>query len=203
MQKGKRRTPVSVGDNPGSAMVTITCVKCGKIGRIPEEYLNHSVKCKVCGSIFRAESQAASTHDEPSTAFPPPPERSDLATFPPAQPEVHADVGSNASADRCPYCLKIIDPPPKQSRRCPLCRGRMVMRRHKLLTEQQAVAFDVSVAQERAARQASLEAERERYACLPESPISVAQYREIIHRNAYIWSLSRFRKRQVHSPSGT
>lgn len=34
--------------------------------------------------------------------------------------------------------------------------------------------------------------QRERYACLPEGPISVAQYREIIHRNAYIWSLARF-----------
>jgi len=68
----------------------------------------------------------------------------------------------------------------------------MVMRRHKLLTVSQAAAFDLSLAEKRAARQAAWEAERERYACLPEGPISLAQYREIIHRNAYIWTLARF-----------
>ena len=173
-------------------MLTIACAKCGKVGRIPEAYMGHSVRCKACGSSFRAESQTVSTHDEPSTAIPPSPESSDLATPLPPQPQVHADVESNASADRCPYCMKIIDPPPKRSRRCPLCRERMVMRRHKLLTESQAAAFDLRLAESRAAREAALEAERERHACLPEGPISKAQYREIIHRNAYIWSMARF-----------
>src|SRR5271157_5849192 len=51
-------------------MVTITCAKCGKIGRIPENYLNHSGRCKACGSIFRAESPPVSPPDEPETVSP-------------------------------------------------------------------------------------------------------------------------------------
>jgi hypothetical protein len=51
-------------------MVTITCVKCGKTGRMPEEYLNRSVRCKACGSIFRASSLPFPPTSEPETASP-------------------------------------------------------------------------------------------------------------------------------------
>jgi hypothetical protein len=66
------------------------------------------------------------------------------------------------------------------------------MRRHKLLTELQATAFRLRLDEERAAREAALEAERARYACLPEAPITEAQYREIIGRNAYLWAAAKF-----------
>ncbi len=173
-------------------MLTIACAKCGKVGRIPEAYMGHSVRCKACGSIFRAEPLPSPTPDEPGTSSPPETEKPNVAIPLTVEQQVRADVGNDASGDRCPYCMKIIDPPPKRSRRCPLCRERMVMRRHKLLTESQAAAFDLRLAESRAAREAALEAERERHACLPEGPISESQYREIIHRNAYIWSMARF-----------
>jgi hypothetical protein len=173
-------------------MLTIACSKCGKVGRIPEAYLGHSVRCKACGSIFQAKSLPVPIRDETGTSSQPEPEKPGVAIPLSVQHQARADVGNDASGDRCPYCMKIIDPPPKRSRRCPLCRERMVMRRHKLLTESQAAAFDLRLAESRAAREAALEAERERHACLPEGPISEAQYREIIHRNAYIWSMARF-----------
>jgi hypothetical protein len=66
------------------------------------------------------------------------------------------------------------------------------MRRHKLLTEAQAAAFDGRLLERSEARKAALEAERERYACLPAGPISEKQYREIIGRNAYLWAIARF-----------
>ena len=66
------------------------------------------------------------------------------------------------------------------------------MRRHKLLTESQAAAFDLKVAETRAAREAALKAYGERHACLPEGAITESQYREIIRRNAYFWASARY-----------
>ena len=37
----------------GDFMLTIACAKCGKVGRIPEAYMGHSVRCKACGSGFQ------------------------------------------------------------------------------------------------------------------------------------------------------
>jgi len=156
---------------------------------MPEGYLNQHVRCKACGAKFLAEEYAAHTDAESRTALSPPSGEPDLPT---AKTQTPADILEGASADRCPYCSKVLDPPPKGSRKCPICREKIVMRRHKLLTESQASAFDLGVVEERAAREAAWKAEQERYACLPEGPISERQYREIIRRNAYIWASARY-----------
>ena len=48
----------------------------------------------------------------------------------------------------CPHCEAVLDPPPKQSRKCPECRERIIVRTHALskakllLTEEGAAKFD-------------------------------------------------------------
>lgn len=48
----------------------------------------------------------------------------------------------------CPHCEAVLDPPPKQSRKCPECRERIIVRTHPvskakfLLTEEGAAEFD-------------------------------------------------------------
>lgn len=48
----------------------------------------------------------------------------------------------------CPTCSVVLDPPPRASRRCPVCRQRIVVRRRggavSLLTEAEAVAWDAA-----------------------------------------------------------
>ncbi len=123
-------------------MLTITCSKCGKVGRIPEEYMGQSVVCKACGSSFRAAPHHVPATDEPLVAF----------GQVPLQPQVTANASSaiqSQSDDRnetqkthCPYCTKTIDPPPKRSRKCPFCREPIVLRRKRLMTPEQARLFD-------------------------------------------------------------
>jgi hypothetical protein len=51
--------------------------------------------------------------------------------------------GENAA---CPSCLRLIDPPPKRSRKCPHCKKPIVVRQGKLLTEQAAEKLDKELA---------------------------------------------------------
>ena len=108
--------------------------------------------------------------------------------------------GTRTRVTHCPYCMKVIDPPPKRSRKCPFCREKLILRRHRLFTVSQGAEFDARLAAERALKETAREAEQARYVCLPEQPASEEQYCQIIRRNAYVWSLARFENGRLRPP---
>ncbi len=123
-------------------MLTIVCAKCGRAGRIPEAYMGHSVRCKACGSGFQTVPPHTLPPDGLLVASEAVPSQPQLPTTPSSANQSQGDERNETRETHCPYCMKVIDPPPKRSRKCPFCREPIVLRRKRLMTHEQARLFD-------------------------------------------------------------
>jgi hypothetical protein len=191
-QPGNRNAASGHQSILGDFMLTIACAKCGKVGRIPEAHMGHSVRCKACGSSFQTVPPHTPPPDGLLVASEAVPSEPQIPTTPSSPNQSQGDERNETRVTHCPYCMKVIDPPPKRSRKCPFCREKLILRRRRLFTVSQGAEFDARLAAERALKETAREAEQARYVCLPEQPASEEQYRQIIRRNAYVWSLARF-----------
>jgi len=185
-QPGNRNAASGHQSILGDFMLTITCAKCGKVGRIPEAYMGHSLRCKACGSSFQTVPPHTPPPDGLLVASEAVPSEPQIPTTPSSANQSQGDERNETRVTHCPYCMKVIDPPPKRSRKCPFCREKLILRRHRLFTVSQGAEFDARLAAERALKETAREAEQARYVCLPEQPASEEQYCQIIRRNAYV-----------------
>jgi hypothetical protein len=85
----------------------IDCPSCGRNLRVPDEFLDKSVRCPSCGATFRAPGPAAAPAPAPAAEAAPAP--------PPADPSPILSVPLNLELGNAPAAPKPAEPPPPRT----------------------------------------------------------------------------------------